>query len=95
MHGIEAITPVPQGDVTIEEIKAALGDTVDLIDGIPALLFTEDYSVSQLKETTQKLIDLFAGHLILGISDEMPSNGDIGRIEIVGEIVDNHNARCQ
>lgn len=95
LHGIEAITPVPQGDVTIEEIKAGLGDTVDLIDGIPALLFTEDYPVSQLKETTQKLIDLFAGHLILGISDEMPSNGDIGRIEIVGEIVDDHNARCQ
>ena len=93
LNGIEAITPVPQGDVTIEEVKEALGDEVDLVDGIPAVLFNEEYPVSVLKETTQKLIDLFAGHLILGISDEMSSVGDIERIKVVGEIVDNHNAK--
>ncbi len=93
LNGIEAITPKPQGDVTIEEVKAALGDEVDWIDGIPAILFDERYPVSVLKETAQKLIDLFAGHLILGISDEMSSTGDIERIKIVGEIVDDHNAK--
>ncbi len=93
LNGIEAITPIPQGDVTIEEIKQHLGDEVDLIDGIPALLFDDTYSVKELKDTTQKLIDLFAGNLILGISDEMSACGDIDRIKIVGEIVDNHNAK--
>lgn len=94
LNGIEAITPEPQGDVTIEEIKAGLGDEVDLVDGIPAVLFNEMYPVEMLKETTQKIIDMFAGHLILGISDEMSSTGDIDRIKVVGEIVDNHNAKC-
>lgn len=92
LRGIEAITPEPQGDVTIEEIKEALGDEVDLIDGIPAILFNETYSEKELIDTTKKLIDLFAGHLILGISDEMSSTGDINRIRLVGDIVDDYNA---
>ena len=43
---------------------------------------------------TEKVIDLFAGHLILGISDEMSSTGNIDRIKYVGEIVDKHNLSC-
>lgn len=93
LKGIEAITPIPQGDVTLEEVKDALGDEIDLIDGIPAVLFDDTFSVEELKATTQKILDMFAGHLILGISDEMSSTGDIDRIKIVGEIVDNHNAK--
>lgn len=92
LNGIEAITPVPQGDVTVEEVKAALGDEVDLIDGIPAVLFNSEFPVEELVKTTEKLIELFAGHLVLGISDEMSSVGDIERVKIVGEIVDRHNA---
>lgn len=94
MDGIEAITPKPQGDVTIEEIKAALGDEICLIDGIAALLFDEMYPIEQLKQQTEHLIELFAGKLILGISDEMSSTGNIDRVKYVGEIVDKHNAKC-
>lgn len=94
LDGIEAITPKPQGDVTLEEVKEALGDQVDLVDGIAAILFDETYPLEMLKEQTEKVIDLFAGHLILGISDEMSSTGNIDRIKYVGEIVDKHNLSC-
>lgn len=94
LDGIEAITPRPQGDVTLEEVKAALGDEVDLIDGIAAVLFDEMYPVKELEEQAKKVIELFAGNLILGISDEMSSTGNIDRIKYVGEIVDKHNASC-
>lgn len=94
LDGIEAITPKPQGDVTLEEIKAALGDQVGLVDGIAAILFDEIYPLKELEEQTKQLIDLFAGKLILGISDEMSSTGNIDRIKYVGEIVDKHNAGC-
>ena len=92
LNGIEAITPEPQGDVTIDQIKQALGDEVDLIDGIPAILFNEEYPLKDLEYTTKKLLDLFAGHLVLGISDEMSSAGDINRVRFVGDLVDDHNA---
>ncbi len=89
--GIEAITPKPQGDITIEEIKEVLGDDIFLIDGIAAVLFNDTYPVEELVAQTKQIIDLFGSKLILGISDEMPSQGDIERIKIVGQIVDEYN----
>jgi len=92
LDGIEAITPLPQGDVTLEEIKAALGDEMFLIDGIPAIYFDRTFDEQVLIDCVRKIIDLFAPKLILGISDEISSTGDIERIRLVGQIVDDYNA---
>ncbi len=92
LDGIEAITPVPQGDVTLEEVKAALGDRMYLIDGLPAIYFDKTYSVETLEECTRRIIELFAPKLILGISDEISSTGDIERVRLVSRIVDEYNA---
>ncbi len=51
LDGIEAITPKPQGDVTLEEAKEALGDDIFLLAGIPAIyldatLTDDDLAVS-------------------------------------------------
>ncbi|MBN1350331.1 hypothetical protein JXJ21_13030 [candidate division KSB1 bacterium] len=92
LDGIEAITPKPQGDVTIEETKDALGDDIFLLDGIPAILFDSTFPVSMLEEFTLRVIELFAPKLILGISDEISSHGEIDRIRVVGKIVDDYNA---
>lgn len=91
LDGIEAITPKPQGDVTLQEVKESLGDTF-LIDGIAAILFDKTFSLEDLEKQTREVIDLFAPRLILGISDEISSTGDIERIRFVGEIVDEYNA---
>jgi len=91
LDGIEAITPKPQGDVTLKEVKQALGDGLFLIDGIPAIYFDETYSVKTLEDCTKRIIDLFAPKLVLGISDEISSTGDIERVRLVSRIVDEHN----
>jgi hypothetical protein len=91
LDGIEAITPVPQGDVTLDEMKAALGDEIFLIDGIAAILFNKTYPVEDLVNQVNRLIELFAPKLVLGISDEMPSRGEISRVRLVKEIVDEYN----
>ena len=85
-HGIEAATPLPQGDVTIEEIKEGLGDLV-LLDGIPALYFLPIYPEEALVACVKRLVELFYPRLILGISDEIPPDGDIERVRLVGELV--------
>lgn len=95
LDGIEAITPLPQGDVTIEEIKEGLGDKLFLLDGLPAILFDSSYPVSMLEDYTYRLIDFFAPKLVLGISDELSSTGDIERVRIVGQIVDKYNAAIE
>lgn len=91
LDGIEAITPIPQGDVSLEEVKDALGDMY-LIDGIAAILFDDYYTEEDLTKQVKEVISLFAPNLILGISDEISSTGDIERIRLVGRIVDEYNA---
>lgn len=83
---IEACTPLPQGDVTLEEIKAALGDKI-LIDGIPAIYFLPMYPLEVLVDCAKRVVEMFHPHLILGISDEPPPDSDIERIRLVGEII--------
>ena len=95
LDGIEAITPVPQGDVTLDEIKEALGDEIFLVDGIPAILFDEIYPEEVLVSTVKELIAKFAPKLILGISDEMSSTGNIERIKLVRDVVDAYNRSCE
>ena len=92
LDGIEAITPQPQGDVTLEETREALGDAMFLLDGIPAIYFDRTFSEQTLVDCVHRVIDLFAPNLILGISDEISSTGDIERIRLVSRIVDEYNA---
>jgi hypothetical protein len=83
--GIEALTPLPQGDVTLEEVKEAMGDRV-LLDGIPAVYFLSTYPLETLTSCVRRAVDLFYPRLILGISDEIPPDGDIERVRLVGEL---------
>ncbi len=86
LDGIEALTPVPQGDITIEEMKDALGDVV-LLDGIPMTCFLPHEPLDDLISQTTKIIDLFSPNLILGVSDEPSPVCDIERVRLVAEMV--------
>ena len=79
--------------MTLEETREALGDDMFLLDGIPAIYFDDTFPVSVLEDCVARLIELFAPRLVLGISDEISSTGDIERIRVVKDIVDAYNAR--
>ena len=87
--GIEAATPKPQGDVTLEELKDALGDKI-LLDGIPAIMFLPDYPLRKLEEFARKVLEMFSPNLILGVSDEVPPTADITRVKRVSQIVEEY-----
>lgn len=86
---IEAATPLPQGDVTLEELKDAMGDTI-LMDGVPAILFLPEYSQEKLENCAKNVIDLFFPNLILGISDELPPVGDIEKVRLISKLVEDY-----
>ena len=90
--GIEAATPLPQGDVTLEELRDALGDTI-LIDGIPAILFLPNQPQATLEAFAVKVLEMFSPNLILGVSDEVPPTADINRVKAVSRIVENLHPR--
>jgi hypothetical protein len=72
--GLEALTPQPQGDVSLEEIRDHLGDKI-LLDGLPAILFLSHHSRAELFRCFEKVVEYFHPRLILGISDELPQGG--------------------
>jgi hypothetical protein len=80
--GLEALTPQPQGDVSLEEMRDCLGDKV-LLDGIPAVYFLPHYSMERVAECVEKLVEYFHPRLVLGISDELPEGVDESGIEKV------------
>lgn len=86
MDGIEALTPIPQGDVTIAEMKAALGDMI-LLDGIPMTWFLPHESIDDLVRVTREVIETFSPNLILGISDEPSPVCDIEKVRLVAQIL--------
>ena len=84
--GLEALTAKPQGDVTLEEIKEAIGNKI-LLDGIPSILFLPEYSDDYVRQYSQKVLEIFSPNLILGVSDELSPNGDIKKIEMIANMV--------
>lgn len=83
--GYEAITPLPQGDISLEQVCDALGDCI-LLDGIPCTDFLPSEPVKGLVENTRKCIEYFHPRLVLGISDEISPVGDIERVRLVAQI---------
>ena len=87
LDGLECVTPRPQGDVTLEEIRSALGDLV-LLDGIPAITCLPWAKDSELELFVHELIRLFFPRLILGVSDLVPPNADIEKIRLVSRLIE-------
>lgn len=88
LHGVEALPPLPMGDMTLEEIKAAVGDNIVTLDLIPATHFLAHFSLEECLEFAKRVMDMFTPRLILGVSDEISGVGQIERIEAISELVD-------
>jgi len=83
--GLEALTPFPQGDVSVEQIIESIGDKV-LVDGIPATVFMPEFPEERLIQITQQLLEGCSPHLILGVSDELPPKCGWTSLEKSGRI---------
>ncbi len=87
LQGVEALTPAPMCDMTLEEIYRATEGMV-VLDLIPAIFFLPSFPLEELLSFTERVIEMFAGRLILGVSDEIPAPGEIERIEAISELID-------
>ncbi len=88
LDGVEALTPEPMGDMTLEQIKDAVKDKMVVLDLIRAIDFLPNFAMSEMLDFTKKAIDMFAPKLILGISDEISQVGEIEKVEAISELVD-------
>ena len=89
LDGFECVPPLPQGNVTLEELKEALKGKI-LIDGIPATHFLSPITREALKTFVDKLLDTFSPNIIVGISDMLPPDGSIEKVRMVSKIVEEY-----
>jgi hypothetical protein len=87
LDSLECVPPVPMGNVTLEELHEAMGGMV-LFDGLPANHFLDMVSRKELEDFTKQILRLFSPRIILGISDQLPPNGDIEKVRMISEIVE-------
>ncbi len=88
LDGVEALTPAPMADMTLQQIKDAVKDNMVCLDLLPAIHFLSHFSLQETVDFARQVIDMFAPRLILGVSDEISQVGEIEKIEAVSELVD-------
>jgi hypothetical protein len=88
LNGVEALTPAPMCDMTLEEIKHAVGDKLVTLDLIRTIDFLPNFPMNELLDVVRKTIDMFAPKLILGVSDEISQVGQIEKIEAISKLID-------
>ena len=88
LDGVEALTPAPMGDMTLEQMKKGVGDKMVVLDLLPAIDFLPNRPLKEMLEFARRVIDMFAPKLILGISDEISQIGQIEKVEAISKLVE-------
>ncbi|MGQ9729878.1 MAG: uroporphyrinogen decarboxylase family protein [Candidatus Zipacnadales bacterium] len=85
---IESITPQPIGDVAIVDLRDLAGPNVVLFGGLPGAMFAPPFTADDLRRQVEEVIEHHwpYGRFILGVADQVPPNGNIDLVRLVGEL---------
>jgi len=89
---IEAATPSPWGDCSMEEIRFALRGQVAVWGGVPGPLLCEGTSEATVCEYVRRVLGSakpWEG-FVLGMADDMPANGDFALVEAISKLVQDY-----
>ena len=87
LDALECVPPYPMGNITLEELHHAMKDMI-LFDGLPASYFLDLVASEELESFTKRILELFSPRIVLGISDQLPPNGNIEKVRMVSKIVE-------
>jgi uroporphyrinogen-III decarboxylase len=89
IDGIEGLTPYPVGDAKVEELRQLAGADVVLWGGIPGVMFTPMWADKDIIQHTMHYVHtMMTNHrFVLGIGDQLPPNGHIGRVRAISNLV--------
>jgi hypothetical protein len=91
---IESITPKPTGDVAVEDLRELAGPDIILFGGMPGAMFAPPFTAREIRQQVELIVEHHwpaAGSgqvpkFILGAADQVPPNGDMGLVRLVGEL---------
>jgi hypothetical protein len=74
-------------------MKAALGDEMVVLDGIPTRYSSRTRASRNSTGSSPGSLSCSGGRLILGISDELPPPADVGRVKRVSQLLEKLEGR--
>ncbi|HCU35970.1 MAG TPA: hypothetical protein DGT21_11130 [Armatimonadetes bacterium] len=85
---VEALTPQPTGDVGIAELRELAGPDVVLFGGVPGAMFAPPFVADDIRRHVEAVIEAHWDHgrFILGVADQVPPDGDIELVRLIGEM---------
>ena len=88
----QSVTPAPVGDVPVERLREMAGPDIILWGGLPGVYFSSLYPEKSLRDMA---LDVIKHHLqghkfIMGVSDQVPPDGDIRRVKMVTDLVEKY-----
>ena len=88
----QSVTPAPVGDVPVERLREMAGPDIILWGGLPGVYFSSLYPEKSLHDMALNVIKHhLQGHkFIMGVSDQVPPDGDIRRVRMVTNLVEKY-----
>lgn len=85
---IEAVTPEPCGDISMQALINMIDGPTILWGGLPGAVFTGGFSETDFEAHTESIIRLMKGEprFVLGVADQVPPDGLLKRVARVSEL---------
>lgn len=89
---IDSVVPKPVGDVSIEDLRPLAGSDIILLGGIPGAMFAPPFNAKTMENHVREIIRIHkdTGKFMLGVADQVPPNGDIELVRLVGDLVEEY-----
>ncbi len=89
---LEALTPSPVGDISLEEIAAWVPDATIIWGGLPGLYFSDLIGNEEFDAFVIRALDIMKRRprYVLGVADQVPPGARWERIRRVAELVELH-----
>jgi hypothetical protein len=85
---VESITPAPVGDVAVHRLRELAGPDIILFGGVPGAMLAPPFGADDVRRQVEAIVEHHwaAGKFILGVADQVPPNGDMGLVRLIGEL---------
>ncbi|MDO8586277.1 MAG: uroporphyrinogen decarboxylase family protein [Armatimonadota bacterium] len=91
LDSIEAFTPAPMGDCTIQDVAKHLRGRVVVQGGVPACALCHGFSLDELERLVRDSLEYGkGGGFILGMGDNVPPDADFSRLDFITELVEKY-----
>ena len=86
----ESVVPAPVGDLTLEQIRDAVGEKTIVWGCVPSAMFSPPFDRETVLDFVRKAIEVLGptNQLVLAGADQVPPNGDIELVRIIGELIE-------